>query len=444
MTIAGMSEDNLLTIAISAVIILVTVVPYAIKIRRRDAAAAKKFEELKISGLHAALTMHPHIDALVCIGCGGCVSACPEGDVIGVIDGKATLVHGAKCVGHGVCAEACPVGGITMLMASPGKSADLPILTSDYETSVPNIFIAGELGGIGLIKNAVMQGKSVIETIAARVRNGGTKTPEGAYDVAVVGAGPAGLAAALAAKDEGLKYVVLEQGGAGGTILQYPRQKIVMTSPVDLPIWGKLKLSETTKETLLDTWTEIVRKTDLSINTEEKVTAIQQMENVFAIETAKGNYRARHIVLALGRRGTPRKLGVPGEHLGKVTYRLMDAASYQGNHVLVIGGGDSAVEAAMGLAIQKSNTVTLSYRKAEFQRIKARNMERLQMAVKTGGINTIMNSEVEEILEHEVRLRTSGGVTTIKNDYVFIFAGGELPFEFLKSVGIEFQQQLVH
>ncbi len=444
MTIAGMSEDNLLTLAISAVIILVTVVPYAIKIRRRDRAAAKKFEELKISGLHAAVTMHPHIDALVCIGCGGCVRACPEGDVLGVIDGKATLVHGAKCVGHGVCAEACPVGGITMLMASPGKSADLPTLTSDYETSVPNIFIAGELGGIGLIKNAVLQGKSVITTIATRVRNGGFKTPEGAYDVAIIGAGPAGLASALAAKDEGLRYLVLEQGGAGGTILQYPRQKIVMTSPVDLPIWGRLKLSETTKETLLDAWTEIVKKTDLRINTEEKVTAIKTSGELFAIETAKGAYNARHVVLALGRRGTPRKLGVPGEHLSKVTYRLMDAESYQGNHILVVGGGDSAVEAAMGLALQKTNTVTLSYRKAEFQRIKARNMERLQSALKLGSVKAVMSSDVEEITEHDVRLRTADGVTTLKNDYVFIFAGGELPFEFLKNIGIEFQQQLVH
>ncbi len=444
MTIAGMSEDSVLTIAISAVIILVTVVPYAIKIRRRDRAAAKRFEELKISGLQAAVTMHPHIDALVCIGCGGCVSACPEGDVIGVIDGKATLVHGARCVGHGVCAEACPVGGITMLMASPGKSADLPILTSDYETSVPNIFIAGELGGIGLIKNAVLQGKSVVETIAARTRNGGIKTPDGAYDVAIVGAGPAGIAAALGAKEEGLNYLVLEQGGTGGTILQYPRQKIVMTSPVELPLWGRLKLSETTKETLLQAWTEIVEKTELRVHTEEKVTAIRQKENLFEIDSAKGHYQARHIVLALGRRGTPRKLGVPGEQLGKVTYRLMDAESYQSSHVLIIGGGDSAVEAAMGLALQKTNTVTLSYRKPEFQRIKARNMERLQTYLKSGGINALMNSEVEEILEHEVRIKTPDEVLTLKNDYVFIFAGGELPFEFLKSVGIEFQQQLVH
>ena len=444
MTFAGMSEDNILTIAISAVIILVTVVPYAIKIRRRDRAAAKRFEELKISGLHAAVTMHPHIDALVCIGCGGCVSACPEGDVIGVIDGKATLVHGAKCVGHGLCAEACPVGGITMLMATPGKSADLPLLTHDYETSVPNIFIAGELGGIGLIRNAVQQGKSVVETIAVRVRNGGIRTPEGAYDVAIVGAGPAGLAAALAAKGEGLNYLVLEQGGAGGTILQYPRQKIVMTSPVELPIWGKLKLSETSKETLLEMWTTIVEKTGLKIHSEEKVLSIQKGEMIFSIETAKGMYEARHIVLALGRRGTPRKLGVPGEQMSKVTYRLMDAASYQNNHVLVVGGGDSAIEAAMGLALQKTNTVTLSYRKGEFQRVKARNMERLRTHMKSGGIRAVMNSEVEEISEHEVRLKTPDTVLTLKNDYVFIFAGGELPFEFLRSIGIEFQQQLVH
>jgi len=444
MVIAGMSEDSFLTLVISAVIILVTVVPYAVRIHRRDRAAAKRFEELKVVGLKAAPTMHPHIDAISCIGCGGCVRACPENDVLAVVEGKATLVHADKCVGHGLCAEACPVGAIAMIMASPGKSADMPILSRDFETSVPNIFIAGELGGIGLIKNAVTQGKAVIDTISARARNGAIKTPDGAYDVAIVGAGPAGLAAALAAKAENLNYLVLEQGGAGGTILQYPRKKIVMTSPVYLPLWGKLRLSETTKETLLEVWTEIVEKTQLKIHTEEKVTSIRQEADVFRIETSKGKYDARHIVLALGRRGTPRKLGVPGEKHSKVMYRLMDAGTYQNNSVLVVGGGDSAVEAAMGLALQKTNTVTLSYRKSEFQRIKARNMERLQMCLKLGTVKAIMNSEVEEILASEVRIKTPDSVLTIPNDYVFIFAGGELPFDFLKSIGIEFQQQLVN
>lgn len=444
MVIAGMSQDSFLTLVISAVIILSTVIPYAVRIARRDRAAAKRFEELKVVGLKAAPTMHPHIDAVACIGCGGCVRACPENGVLAVIDGKATLVHADKCVGHGLCAEACPVGGITMIMAAPGKSADMPILTADYETSIHNMFIAGELGGIGLIKNAVTQGKAVIETVAARVRNGGVKTPQGVYDVAIIGAGPAGLAAALASKQEGLNYLVLEQGGAGGTILQYPRKKIVMTSPVDLPLWGRLRLSETTKETLLEVWTEIVQKTQLKIHTEEKVTAIQNQADRFLLETPKGKYEARHVVLALGRRGTPRKLGVPGEKLSKVMYRLMDAESYQQNKVLVVGGGDSAVEAAMGLALQKSNTVTLSYRKAEFQRIKARNMERLESCLKLGTVKAIMNSEVEEILEKEVRLKTPDSVLAIPNDFVFIFAGGELPFEFLKGIGIEFQAQLVH
>ncbi|MGA9118968.1 MAG: NAD(P)-binding domain-containing protein [Bacteroidota bacterium] len=444
MAFAGMTEEHVLTFLISAVLILVTVVPYAIRIRRRDKEAARRYEQLKVSGLQAAVTMHPHIDALLCIGCGGCVSACPEGDVLGVIDGKATLVHGAKCVGHGLCADACPVGGITMLMASPGKSADLPILSDQFETTVKNLFIAGELGGIGLIRNAVSQGKSVIETIAARVRNGGVRTPEGVFDVAVVGAGPAGLAAALAAKDEGLNYVVLEQGGAGGTMLQYPRQKIVMTSPVELPIWGKLRLSETTKETLLHAWTEIVAKTELKIHTEEKVLSVRRDNELFHLQTSKGEYVSRHIVLALGRRGTPRKLGVPGEEKSKVTYRLMDAESYRGNTILVVGGGDSAVEAAMGLALQKTNTVTISYRKSEFSKIKARNMERLQECLKRGTITAIMESEVEEILDREVRLKTPQKVITLANEYVFIFAGGELPFEFLKSLGIGFQQQLIH
>jgi thioredoxin reductase (NADPH) len=444
MTFAGMSEEHILTFLISAVLILVTVVPYAVRIRRRDREAQRRYEQLKVAGLQAAVTMHPHIDAMQCIGCGGCVSACPEGDVLGVIDGKATLVHGAKCVGHGLCAEACPVGGITMLMASPGKSADLPILSEQLETTVQNLFIAGELGGMGLIRNAVSQGKAVVETIAARVRNGGVRTPAGVYDVAIVGAGPAGLASALASKKEGLNYIVLEQGGAGGTMLQYPRQKIVLTSPVELPLWGKLRLSETTKETLLTAWTEIVAKTELRIHTEEKVLEIRHEQDRFFLRTTKGEYAARHVILALGRRGTPRKLGVPGEQLSKVMYRLMDAESYQGNKILVVGGGDSAVEAAMGLALQKTNTVTLSYRRGEFSKIKTRNRERLDECLNRGTINAVMNSEVEEVRDHEIRLRTPEKTVAIQNDYVFVFAGGEMPFEFLRNIGVQFQQQLVH
>ena len=433
-----MSADTLITLAIAAVLILAIVVPYYRRTRKREAEARERYERAKVSGLQAAVSVHPHINALTCIGCGGCVDVCPEGDVLAVIDGKATLVNGAKCVGHGLCADACPVGGITLMMAAPGRSADLPVLDTHLETSVQNMFIVGELGGLGLIKNAISQGKQAVDYIASRALS-----RNGKLDVAIVGAGPAGIAAALAAKQHSLRYVLLEQGELGGTILQYPRRKIVMTSPVEVPLWGKLKLTETSKENLLDVWRTIIAKTQLKINEHEKAVDISAQDGIFALSTTVSHYEARHVVLALGRRGTPRKLGVPGEDQGKVMYRLMDAETYQGYHVLVVGGGDSAVEAAMGLALQGTNTVTLSYRQGQFSRLKERNLKHLEEYLRKKQITVVFNSAVSQILEHEVILETPGGRKEVRNDYVFVFAGGEMPFEFLKKIGIQFHTQLL-
>jgi len=436
-------SDGFLTFLISFVIIAAAVVPYVLLVRGRERRAREKMAQLGLDEQKMGGALHPHIDALVCIGCGACVTACPEGDVLAVIDGKASLVDSAQCVGHGLCADACPVGGITLLMGAPGKGANLPVLSQTFETTVPGIFIAGELSGMGLIKNAVMQGTAVGKEIARRVHSEGPRQSNASLDVAVIGAGPAGLAVALSAMGDGLRYVVLEQGDAGGTILHYPRRKIVMTAPVELPVWGPLKFRETTKENLLAVWKEIVQKTGLEVHNREKVTGVTKEGEFYRVVTDKGTYAARYIVLALGRRGTPRTLGVPGEDLPKVMYQLIDASTYRDTHVLVVGGGDSAVEAAVGLAVQKSNNVTLSYRKPEFTRIKARNEEHMRYYQKKGIIRVVMSSTVGEIREREVILRTPEGMEQLHNDVVFVFAGGELPFEFLKNVGIEFQQQAV-
>ena len=430
--------ETLITILVAGLLIVGTVVPYMRHLRKKEHHARRRFEELKVSGLQTATSMHPHINALECIGCGGCVDACPEGDVLAVIQGKAVLVHGAKCVGHGLCAEACPVGGITMVMAAPGRSADLPLLNEHFETTIKNLYIVGELGGLGLIRNAVAQGTRVIDTITAR-----RKAVKGVYDVAVVGAGPAGMSAALAAKKNRLTYLLLEQGTIGGTILQYPRRKIVMTSPVEIPLWGKLKLRETTKEALLKIWEEILRTTRLDIHTNEKVVDIERIEQHFRVVTPAGQYDAQAVVLAIGRRGTPRKLGVPGEERSKVTYRLIDAETYRNQDLLVVGGGDSAVEAAVGLGLHGTNRVTLSYRQAEFTRLKEKNQKNLQDYVRRRKITLILNSQVKEILEKEVLLETPQGLQRVTNDYVFIFAGGEMPFGFLRKIGIQFQNQLL-
>jgi thioredoxin reductase/NAD-dependent dihydropyrimidine dehydrogenase PreA subunit len=431
-------SESLLTGLIGLALVLSVLLPYLLRFRRKEREARRRFEELGAAGLQAAAAMHPHIDAVRCIGCGSCVAACPEGDVLGLLEGKAVLVHGAKCVGHGLCADACPVGAITMLTAPPGRGADLPVLSDALETSVPNIFIAGELGGIGLIRNAVNQGKAVVDHIA---RTAGSRGVHGVHDVIIAGAGPAGMAAALSAKAHGLDYLVLEQGDPGGTILQYPRRKIVLTAPVELPLWGALRFTSVSKERMLEEWTDIIAGTGLAIRANEKVLEVRASGGLFVVATSAAEHRGFHVVLALGRRGTPRKLGVPGEGLSKVMYRLLDAESYRDCRVLVVGGGDSAIEAALGLAAQRSTTVTLSYRKGAFSRIRERNMERLREAERRGRIATILSSNVVEILPESVAIGVRDTVTCLPNDYVFVLAGGEMPFEVLRKAGIQFQHQ---
>lgn len=381
--------------------------------------------------------MHPRINALLCIGCGNCVEACPEGDVLGVVNGTAVLLHGAKCVGHGLCADACPVEGIQLVMAPPGRNAELPLLNPQLESTMPGIFVVGELGGLGLIRNAVTQGAAVVRTLASRpARASGSMR-----DVIIVGAGPAGLAAALAAQEAGLRYMALEQETIGGSILHYPRRKIVLTSPFELPLWGKVKFTEVSKEDLLALWEKILAKTQVNVRTSEKVIGIHKVAEGYEVQTTAGSYATRHVVLAMGRRGTPRKLGVPGEDKEKVMYRLIDAESYNGLDVLVVGGGDSAVEAAIGLSLRGRNRVTLSYRREAFARVKERNRKGIEDAIRKGYVRVVFNSSIHEIGQDVVLIETVDGVKTVKNDLVFVFAGGEMPFSFLQEVGIGFQMQ---
>ncbi|HWP85159.1 MAG TPA: NAD(P)-binding domain-containing protein, partial [Terriglobia bacterium] len=288
---------------------------------------------------------HPHIDPTDCIGCQSCTAVCPEGDVLAMLGGKAVIVNGYKCIGHGLCAEACPVGAITMVMASPSMSADMPYLTPEYETSIPNLFIAGELGGLALIKNAVNQGRDCIDTIRDRLaRASAVAADSGVYDVIIVGAGPAGISASLRVAEHRMRYLTIERDEIGGTVAKYPRQKLVMTSPVAFPLYGKFRKTELSKEDLLAFWNKVLQRTDCNIRTGESVEHVQRGEDgLFVVATGKGQYRARAVILALGRTGTPRKLGIPGEELPKVMYRLMEADHYVHKNILVVGGGDSAV-----------------------------------------------------------------------------------------------------
>jgi thioredoxin reductase (NADPH) len=383
---------------------------------------------------------HPKISDDNCIGCGACVTVCPEGDVLALVNGKAAIINGHKCIGHGLCAEACPVGAITMVMAKPSSGADMPVISEAYETSVENLFIAGELGGLALIKNAVNQGRDSMDVIAQRV-GGRIAQPadEDALDVVIVGAGPAGISASLRASEHGLKAVTLERETVGGTVSKYPRQKLVMTSPVEFPLHGRFSKTTLSKEDLLAFWEKIMQRVDLNIHTGEGVETVQrQPDGLFAIRTAQNEYRARAVVLAVGRAGTPRKLGVEGEELPHVLYRLIEADHYTGKNILIVGGGDSAVEAAMGLAHQSGNKVTVSYRRNEFSRLKDRNAKRIQEHIASNKIEVLFNSMPIEFRPGTALIDAGGEFRELPNDFVWIFAGGTPPSEFLKAAGVAF------
>ncbi len=422
-----------------AVVLLfgVSLLVYVRQFRRRRSSDQERLRQNRELGMDRPVGQYPLIDAGACIGCGTCVSACPEHDVLGIVMGRAVVINGARCIGHGKCAEACPVGAIRIGLGDITKRDDIPVLGPGGQTSVPGVWIAGELSGFALINNAVAQGRAVIEAIAA---TGGPRVvgQSDVLDVVIVGAGPAGMSAGLVAGELGLTSVILDQQGAGGTILQYPRRKLVMVQPVEFPRLGRLPRHEYVKEELLEIWEGLHRDHGLDIRIGPRVTGVKGKKGDFTVETTAGQWRARHVVLALGRRGTPRRLNVPGEDLAKVAFQLIDAEAYKGRRVLVVGGGDSAVEAAMGLAHQPGCQVTLSYRKPELMRIKQRNAERIEAMIAEGRIDFRGDTNVKAIQDERVVLDGPTGPVVLPNDEVFILAGGVPPFAFLREIGVAF------
>jgi thioredoxin reductase len=354
--------------------------------------------------------------------------------VLGLVAGKAQLVGPSHCIGHGACREACPTDAITLVLGTEGEGVEIPRLDADFMTNVPGLYVAGELGGMALIRNAVTQGREAMDAIRARSRRAGAS-----LDVVIVGAGPAGIAASLAAKQHGLRFVTLEQESFGGTVAHYPRGKIVMTAPMVLPLYGTVQVRETTKEALLALWTTVLRKTGLTIRTGERVEAVRRVGSGFEVVSTQGRYQTDAVLLALGRRGSPAKLGVPGEELPKVVYRLADPEQYAGRAVLVAGGGDSALEAALALSAQPGTTATLVHRSESFTRAKPKNRELVEAARRAGRLRVHYGTQVIEIGAKSVTLRGMGGDCEVPNDDVLVCVGGVLPSAFLKSMGIELE-----
>jgi len=403
---------------------------YFIKRSKRESAAIEELKEVMEAGLTEPSSLHPLINPNKCLGSASCVSACPEG-AIGIIKGKAVLIHPTVCIGHGACMAACPHDAISLVFGTEKRGMDIPKVSPSFETNVPGIFIAGELGGMGLIRKSASQGTQAMDSIS---KLKGSNNP---LDVVIIGAGPAGLAGTLGAIEKKLRYVTLEQETSlGGAIFHYPRNKIAMTAPVKLPIIGQVNMGEISKEDLLSFWNKVIQKTGMKINYSERMEAIAKTSSGFLIKTTKDTYQTRAILLAIGRRGTPRKLDVPGEELPKVVYRLIDPEQYRNMHVLVVGGGDSALEAAISIAEEPGTTVALSYRSEAFGRGKQKNRDRLKALADRGKIKVMLKSTVKRIEQDKVALNYEGKEVVLPNNGVIVCAGGILPTPFLKEIGV--------
>ncbi|MEZ4918987.1 MAG: NAD(P)-binding domain-containing protein [Saprospiraceae bacterium] len=425
--------EQILIYAIAFGVCAIIIGIYMRKLKKASKEIKKKIDQAREDGLHEPVSLHPVINEDNCIKSGACITACPEKDILGIMNGRATLINASHCVGHGACFHACPVEAISLVIGTEKRGVDLPHVSESFETNVPGVYIAGELGGMGLIKNSVEQGQQAVDNLVKK----GISKKENVLDLLIVGAGPAGIAATLMAKKHQLKFQTLEQDSLGGTVFTFPRSKIVMTAPMNLPLYGKVKLTDTNKQQLLDLWNEVLTKNQVTITEHTKVEEIARENGHFLVKTNRGeSIPTQNILLAIGRRGTPRKLGVEGELNQKVAYRLLEPEMISGKKILVVGGGDSAVESAM--LLMEQNEVILSYRKDAFARIKPKNRERIHEAIESGAINMQFNTNLTLIEDHQITLQTNDGQSQVySNDQVYIFAGGELPTQFLEKIGIE-------
>jgi len=466
--------------------------------QRAHHATLNERRRAESTGAAKAELQHPVVDLSNCLGCGSCVRACPEEGVLELLHGQAVVVRGSGCVGTASCERECPTGAITVQLADLATRRDVPVVDEGLEAvGRPGLFLAGEVTAHALVKTAVDHGVLVARRAAERAaeRTAGAApfaddaaeqdaadddaADGGLLDLVVVGAGPGGLACALEARRLGLRFRVLErERDLGGTVARYPRRKLVATQPIDLPLFGRLSARSYAKEELIALWKQLASEHELPIACGETFEGVDaDGSGAFTVRRAGGGaVRATSVCLAIGRRGLPRQLGVPGEELGKVAYSLLDADGYTGRRILVVGGGDSAVEAALGLAARGVNEVTLSYRRSAFFRLKPSNERRIAAAAEEGRVRVLFDSRVTAIEADRVHLEVAapplesapslardargtaqhGGDATVtvaasaasvetlalRNDDVFVMVGGTPPVAQLEAAGVSFDPGL--
>lgn len=427
--------ESFAAVAVAVVLAAFVYWLWARSLGKREKKAITELEDMAALGEVIPDTLHPVIDPDRCIGSGACVRACPEKGVIELVHGQAKLVNVLACVGHSACVTACPVDAIKVVFGTAKRGVELPKLDENFQTTREGVYVIGELGGMGLIRNAVLQGRQAADHVVRSPRRG---RPD-AYDAVVVGAGPAGISATLRLMEAGVRVMLLEREAFGGTIMHYPRAKVVMTGALELPMVGTVRRRKMSKEQLVELWQSIQAKTNLPVKTGVLVEGVAaDPDGMWRLATNAGPLRAANVLLGLGRRGSPRKLEVPGEEQAKVHYRLLEPDEFKGKHVLVVGGGNSAVESALSLADSNGcASVAISYRRNAFARCRAENRRRIDEAIGAGKVRALMPSEVKSIGVNDISLTLDKREITIANDAVIVQVGGTAPSELLQKFGVE-------
>ena len=408
---------------------------WARHLKKRHQKAVALLEDMAALGEVVPDTIHPVIDLDLCIGSGACVRACPERNVLELVHGQARLLNPLACIGHSACLPACPVNAIRLVFGSAERGVELPTVDPNFQTTREGVYVIGELGGMGLIRNAVSQGRQAADHVARSPR----RAMGDAYDVAVVGAGPAGVSATLRLMEASRRVILLERDTIGSTIMHYPRAKVVMTGALEFPLIGTVRRKKMSKEELVELWQSIIDRSHLPIQTGVHVEGVAaDADGMWRLATSAGPVRAANVMLGLGRRGTPRKLNVPGEEQAKVHYTLVEPDPFRGKHVLVVGGGNSAVENVLALSdFNECASITISYRRSAFARCRAENRRRIDEVIHSGKVVALLPSEVKSIGTKEAVLTVGAKDMTIANDSVIVQIGGTAPSELLRKFGIE-------